>query len=150
MSISGYAQGIEHGIFKDPQSAAHTILEESARLTELVSSLLTLSRIECRTSEQTMNLSVIPIDEILEDCLDRVSGLAIKKKIPIRIVPYQEDEAVLGDGELICKVLENFLTNALRYARSEVVIRVLPKRSNLHFRRRRWRRHCGKGSFSSV
>lgn len=128
MSISGYAQGIEHGIFKDPQSAAHTILEESARLTELVSSLLTLSRIECRTSEQTMNLSVIPIDEILEDCLDRVSGLAIKKKIPIRIVPYQEDEAVLGDGELICKVLENFLTNALRYARSEVVIRVLPKK----------------------
>ena len=37
--------------------------------------------------------------------------------------PYEEEEAVLGDGELICKVLENFLTNALRYAISEVTIR---------------------------
>ena len=38
MSISGYAQGIEQGFLKEPGSAAHIILEESRRLTELVKS----------------------------------------------------------------------------------------------------------------
>ena len=124
MSISGYAQGIEHGIVKEPETAAHTILEESGRLTELVTSLLTLSRIESRDNAAAGSLQTVPLDEVLEDCLDRVSGLAIKKGIQVQIVPYQEEETVLGDGELICKVLENFLTNALRYAKSEVTIRV--------------------------
>lgn len=126
MSISGYAQGIEHGIFKEPETAAHTILEESGRLTELVSSLLTLSRIENRNSGQGTALIAIPIDEVLEDCLDRVSGLAVKSGISIQVDTYDETETVLGDGEMICKVLENFLTNALRYARSQVTVSVRP------------------------
>ena len=124
MSISGYAQGIEHGIFKEPGTAAHTILEESGRLTELVTSLLTLSRIESRDNGTDISLQPVPLDEVLEDCLDRVSGLAVKKGIQVQIAAYQEEETVLGDGELICKVLENFLTNALRYAKSEVTIRI--------------------------
>lgn len=128
MSISGYAQGIEHGIFKEPETAAHTILEESGRLTELVTSLLTLSRIESRDNGTDISLQPVPLDEVLEDCLDRVSGLAVKKGIQVQIAPYEEEEAVLGDGELICKVLENFLTNALRYAISEVTIRIRPEK----------------------
>lgn len=44
MSISGYAQGISCGVFSPPDEAATHIMEESARLTGLVSSLLTLSR----------------------------------------------------------------------------------------------------------
>ena len=79
MSISGYAQGIEHGIFKEPETAAHTILEESGRLTELVTSLLTLSRIESRDNGTDISLQPVPLDEVLEDCLDRVSSLAVKK-----------------------------------------------------------------------
>lgn len=128
MSISGYAQGIEHGIFKEPETAAHTILEESGRLTELVTSLLTLSRIESRDNGTDISLQPVPLDEVLEDCLDRVSSLAVKKGIQVQIAPYEEEEAVLGDGELICKVLENFLTNALRYAISEVTIRIQPEK----------------------
>lgn len=124
MSISGYAQGIEHGIFKNSEVAAHTILEESERLTELVTSLLTLSRIESRTEEQNAKLTALPIDEVLEDCLDRVSGVAMGRGIQMEILPYDEAIAVLGDGEMICKVLENFLTNALRYAKSQLCIRV--------------------------
>lgn len=128
MSISGYAKGIEHGIFKEPETAAHTILEESGRLTELVTSLLTLSRIESRDNGTDISLQPVLLDEVLEDCLDRVSGLAVKKGIQVQIAPYEEEEAVLGDGELICKVLENFLTNALRYAISEVTIRIRPEK----------------------
>ena len=128
MSISGYAKGIEHGIFKEPETAAHTILEESGRLTELVTSLLPLSRIESRDNGTDISLQPVLLDEVLEDCLDRVSGLAVKKGIQVQIASYEEEEAVLGDGELICKVLENFLTNALRYAISEVTIRIRPEK----------------------
>ena len=62
MSISGYAQGIEQGVFPAPTEAAHTILEESVRLTELVNSLLTLSRME--SGQNPPVLVPVPLGEV--------------------------------------------------------------------------------------
>lgn len=122
MSISGYAQGIERGIFLKQEEAAHTILEESTRLTELVNSLLTLSRIE--SDQDSYHCNIVRIDEPIEECLDRVNGLAIKKGVDLSLHPFDENFSVYGDEELICKVLENFLTNAIRYAKTLVIVTV--------------------------
>lgn len=122
MSISGYAQGIERGIFLKQEEAAHTILEESTRLTELVNSLLTLSRIE--SDQDSYHCNIVRIDEPIEECLDRVNGLVIKKGVDLSLHPFDENFSVYGDEELICKVLENFLTNAIRYAKTLVIVTV--------------------------
>ena len=75
MSISGYAQGIERGVFAAPQEAAGTILEESTRLTALVNDLLRLSRLESG-GDRTV-LTPVPLIDALEDSMDRFRGLAL-------------------------------------------------------------------------
>lgn len=129
MSISGYAQGIEQERFQSPKDAAHTILTESGRLTSLVNSLLTLSRMESSPSPSAMN-SVSIVDTI-EECLDRVNGLALKNGIAVSLIPFDETLCVCGDEELICKVLENLLTNGIRYAKTAVTISVYQEKKQL-------------------
>ncbi len=122
MSISGYAQGIEQGVFEHPEEVAHTILEESGRLTEIVSSLLTLSRLE--TAESEAQLTYIDINETVEDCLDRVNGQAVKNGIALIYDEPDEEFGAMGDEELCEQVICNFLTNAVRYAISSVEVSV--------------------------
>lgn len=121
MSIGGYAQGIEHGVFSEPAEAAHTILSESARLSELVDSLLTLSRLE---SEQAAPLCSVTVSEAVEAGLDRVRGAALRRGIAFEISSMDDGWRALGNADMIAKVLENLLTNAIRYARTAVRLHV--------------------------
>ncbi len=88
MSISGYAQGIEQGLFDPPYDAARTILEESGRLTELVNSLLTLSRME--SGQNVAAFTSVSVMDCIKDCLDRVYGLSFQKNISLNVVPFNE------------------------------------------------------------
>ena len=121
MSISGYAQGIEQGVFPAPKEAAHTILEESVRLT-LVNSLLTLSRME--SGQNVPALSPVLLGEAIGDCLDRFHGLALQKGVTLAAPAVDGALAVLGDEELLGKVLDNLVSNAVRYAKTAVTVAV--------------------------
>lgn len=124
MSISGYAQGIEQRIFRSSQEAAHTILEESIRLTELVNSLLTLSHLE---SEQYKSvLESVKLSYSIEDCLNRLNGLAIQKGISFVLNPFDCNITAYCDEDLLIQVLDNLLTNAIRHAKTTVTVTVLP------------------------
>lgn len=122
MSISGYAQGIEQGIFPSDKEASHTILEESLRLTQMVNSLLTLSRLE--TGKECCTLHPVLLSEVIEDCLDRIAGVAVRRNIALCTDMPEVDASVLAEEELLEKVLDNLLSNAVRYAVSKVVIRL--------------------------
>lgn len=120
MSICGYAQGIEQGIFPQPQQAAHTILEESGRLTGLVGSLLTLSRIE--SGQHAPKLAPLCVGECMEDCLDRAAGAALQKGVHLRYDAPEKWLFALGDEDLFAQVAENLLSNAIRYAHETVEV----------------------------
>ena len=118
MSISGYAQGIEQGVFPAPKEAAHTILEESVRLTELVNSLLTLSRME--SGQNRPEFGPVQIADVIGDSLDRFHGLALQRGISLTVGDFDRRMTVHGDEELLGNVVDNLLSNAIRYADSEV------------------------------
>ena len=120
MSICGYAQGIEQGVFPEPKQAAHTILEESDRLTRLVSSLLTLSRIE--SGRHAPELAPLCVGECLEDSLDRAAGAALQKGVQLHETASEKQLFALGDEELFAQVAENLLSNAIRYAHATVEV----------------------------
>ena len=122
MSISGYAQGIERGIFAAPQEAARTILEESTRLTALVNDLLRLSRLE--SGGERAVLASVPLIDALEDSMDRFRGLALQKGVSLRLTPFDPALSALGDEELLGQVLDNLLSNAIRYAQKIVTATV--------------------------
>ena len=122
MSITGYAQGIEQGVFPNTEAAAHTILEESIRLTELVNSLLTLSRLEVVTSKE---LSEINIADAIGECLERMNGLAMKNNIVFSVKQFEHSIVVQAEYTMLAQILENLISNAIRYAHATVTIEVV-------------------------
>ncbi|HAO60982.1 MAG TPA: hypothetical protein DCQ90_03345 [Erysipelotrichaceae bacterium] len=123
MSIQGYAEGISNGIFKDAEKTAEIIAEESKRLTVLVDELLTLSRIEAGNyvgQFDTLNVS----DEI-KDYVQRATGYATMQKKTIHLTVPDEPLLILADESLLFKAVYNVLTNAIKYASSNVDVTVM-------------------------
>ncbi len=120
MSISGYAQGIQHGVFEDTSQAAGVILEESNRLTEVVDGILTLTRMD------QLRYQVVPVDvelgAFISEHMERLEGLAYSKRI--RLVPETAEEIrLITDVMLLERAFTNVVSNCIRYAKSEVRIR---------------------------
>ncbi len=121
MSIGGYAQGIEEGLFDSDKTAARTIIEETSRLSALVSDLLTISRIE---SAPVPRLTELFLFDLISDSIDRVFPIAQEKGIEIDFPPIPENLSILADEELFSKLMDNLLSNAVRYAKEKIKISV--------------------------
>ena len=68
--------------------------------------------------------ALVPIllREAIGDCLDRFHGLALQKGVVLAAPVVDETLAVLGDEELLGKVLDNLVSNAVRYAKTSVAV----------------------------
>ena len=129
MSISGYAQGIEQGIFDDTADAARTILEESDRLTKLVEEILTLSRLE--THDAPPILTSHPLKPLLEEEIRHVQGLAARNDLSLVLFCTDENICAPIDPKQFDQILLNLLSNALRYAKETVTIKVTASQSQV-------------------
>lgn len=119
MSIQGYAEGIENGVLENYQEAAAVIRKESIRLNTLVNELLTLSRIENQTYQQS--LFEHDLSNLLMDCVQRINGLAMKENIKIRTVLTPGITAKV-DEALFSQVIINIISNCIRYANSIITV----------------------------
>lgn len=121
MSISGYAQGIQFGVFDDSTQAAETIVAESVRLTELVEGILTLTRLD--NAKQSLQRFPIHLEDFLQDYLKRLEGLAIGRNIRLVMQDVTDELYVEADEELLGKAFTNVAANCIRYAAARVEIR---------------------------
>ena len=121
MSIGGYAQGIETGIMTDYMHAAHIISEESARLTQYVSDLLTLSRLE---SGEKFQLERLDLADCIEESFEHMNGLALKHGVELKVEMPKRELLVEADAEQLVRILDNLISNAVRYAHHTVWIQV--------------------------
>ena len=128
MSIGGYAQGIEQGVFDPPQRAARVIMDESVRLTEVVEGLLSLSRLEGESGPA--DLQRVDLVAATLRCADRARGLASARDVSVRVEAPEEEVAALATEELLGSVLDNVLSNAIRYAEGEVRMSVFAERDS--------------------
>jgi len=119
MSIQCHAEGISFGIM-EPKKASETILQETSRLSELVTDLLYISKIDNITKVYTAGKADLPA--IIRSCAERQLPVAGKKNIKFSFdfnEPAIEYECV---GELISRAVDNLISNAIRYASSEIVL----------------------------
>ncbi len=119
MSIQGYADGIEMGVFADAKGTAHLISDQSKRLTKLVDSLLTLARTE--NFHANKKIDVMNLSDCMVDMLSTYKGYAVNEQIEIA-VNIEEGIYVPGNNELFQGSVGNIISNAIRYAKSTVEI----------------------------
>ena len=119
MAVQCYSEGILADVFK-PDDAANIINTEIEKMTELVSSILYLSRID----HHTLQLEPTSINEFLTDCLSQIEVLATNNNLILRFTPLEEDLRVNVDISLLERAMLNILSNALRYAQTEITITI--------------------------
>ena len=118
-SITGYSQGIVSNVIKDHQKAASIILSESLRMTDLVESILSLSKMDCHTFD--LHPTDLEVVEFLDECVDIMS--TIRRDCVIHL-ESAHPLTIHTDPELLKRVIQNILSNCLRYAEHEILIRM--------------------------
>lgn len=121
MSISGYAQGIQCGVFEDAAQAAGIILDESTRLTEVVDGILTLTRMD------QLRYQVVPvemnIESFVEERLELLEGFAFSQGKKLVFEPGYEHKMIV-DAMLLERAFSNVVSNCIRYAKLQVTVTV--------------------------
>ncbi len=128
MSIQGYADGIEMGVFTDAKGTAHLISDQSKRLTKLVDGLLTLARAENFNPDKKFER--LNITSQLLELVDQYKGYAISKGISVTtdIAPNVFTKA---NSELLSACVGNVVSNAIRYAKQNVSISLETHNENI-------------------
>lgn len=117
MAVQCYSEGILADVFK-PNDAAHIINSEIEKMTELVSSILYLSRID----HHTFQLEPTSVNEFLSNCVNQIKILADNNNKNISLTPIEKDLQINVDLSLLDRAVLNVLSNALRYVKTEILI----------------------------
>ncbi|NOY38760.1 MAG: PAS domain-containing protein [Nitrospirae bacterium] len=91
-----------------------TIYEEGMRLSEMVSELLSISKIE--SGKETIKLSNIDFSELIESVKSVLDAPVTKKNISLFTEIDTERQEFYGDREKLRQLLLNLLDNAIKYS----------------------------------
>ena len=114
----------------DAKNFSKAILHNAERLSEMVSDLIDLSRIEY--GELKLEFEKVNINQSILKALDAIKGLAAKKEISLNFDEY-DNEFIRVDINAIDRILINLLDNAIKYSpnKSSVSITIEDKNSHI-------------------
>ena len=115
-SIQGYTETLLDGALHDPEHNTKflSIIRQNAeRLGRLTADLMTLSRLELKTTK--FQFASYYVNDLLADCLDSMQPMADKKRVAITLQRTDAAAEVFCDSEAVHQVMANLLDNALKY-----------------------------------
>ncbi|GAB6108250.1 sensor histidine kinase [Fusibacter bizertensis] len=121
MSIQGYAEGIVTGVFDEATKPASIIANESIRLKHLVDQLITLSRLE--STQVNLLKDELNLYDFLNLLIERYEGLATKEHKHIAL-NCSRSLSIKTNEDHLDKIISNLLSNAIRYAKTHVIVDV--------------------------
>lgn len=113
--IVGYSQMLEQDLSKDPelQKLAHGILEGAERMTDVVESMLDVSRID--SNSLVLRRSSVQLERIIRK-VQKGFGKAFKERnIGFSIEGLEDLPLVMADPDLLQKVFYHLVMNAIKY-----------------------------------
>lgn len=132
--IQGYAEGLKEGITDDPESMefyCDVIIDESAKMNQMVKNLLTLSHLE--SGQDAVAMERFDIVAMIRNYLENASVLIRQNELEVHF-----DEVnpiyVWGDEFKVEEVFMNYFTNAIHYADERKLIDIRVERQETHAR----------------
>lgn len=99
-----------------------TIHTESLRLSETVNRYLDLTRLE--SGRQSLRLSDVSIEQIVDSCVRVMLPLAAEKSIKIEKRIEDSLPALKADSQLLTQAINNLLSNAIKYSPHEKAVTI--------------------------
>lgn len=126
--ISAYAQAMQDLPGENTPENIQVVIDEAERLTNLVNSMLDLSKLQAGVLEK--NESCFDITNLINSVLARYNKLVEQNGYRIEF-EYDASIWVLGDEYKLCQVLYNLINNAVNYAGIDktIIVRQIRKDS---------------------
>jgi two-component system sensor histidine kinase VicK len=124
-TIKSYLEALEDGAWEDSELAPrflHVTHHETERMIRLVNDLLQLSRLDSK--ETPLKREMVNLIEMLEEVSDRFSFQAQQRHIKIELAMDFPIPQVWIDRDQIDQVLDNLVSNALKYTGEDGVVRI--------------------------
>jgi two-component system sensor histidine kinase VicK len=124
-TIKSYLEALDDGAMEEPQLARRFVgvtRNETERMIRLVTDLLHLSRLDSRQAMISKEWTSVP--EMLEEVADRFSFQLLQKDIRIEIGIADGVGHVMLDRDKIDQVLDNLVSNAIKYTPDHGAIRI--------------------------
>jgi len=116
---------------KDANRFTRAILHNSERLTEMVSNLIDLSRIEY--GDKQFNLEDVDLKNKIHRVMEAMTSLAAEKDIKF-IFDYAGEAIVKADHEALEQVLNNLLENSIKYSSKNSKINIKLRKQDDFYR----------------
>lgn len=124
--MKSYAEALQDGIGKQKQPYyASVILDEIDRMDALVMDMLEISKLQ--SGSYKLKREAVDFNDLINDILARLEGLFDEKKLTCVYIPHLENPIVWADYSKLEMVLNNLLSNAIRYGASNGEIRIIIK-----------------------
>lgn len=120
MAIEGYTEGIEKNVV-DKDAGCRTIMRETERMSDLVNSILEMSKLDSGAAE--CNIKENDIREIIYDCVAAIGPKASEAGVRIDMDIPGPVFADCDEGKMY-SAISNIIVNGIRYAKSYVKIAV--------------------------
>jgi signal transduction histidine kinase len=104
----------------EPAPASQTILSETARLSDMVEDLLSISRIDSITAEQKTVMCDLP--EILTTAAEEQRHMAEEHSLTFVCAIEETPLIIPGNDKTLHRGFSNLISNAIRYARHQIVL----------------------------
>jgi len=113
-TIDGYLEGLQDGVIEPSGRTWELLRGETARLSRLVDDLQQLWRAEAR--QMPMALDAVEVTAVLESMAGRFGVPAGERGVDIRLDVADRQLMVRADRDRLAQVLDNLLSNAVRYS----------------------------------
>ena len=123
--IQGYAEGLKEGITDDPESMdfyCSVIMDEAAKMNDMVKRLLTLNQIELGEDELVMER--FDINELVKSVASANELRASQKELKITCDIKDTPLYVWADEYKVEEVITNYISNAINHCCNENIIKV--------------------------
>ncbi|MCF6270141.1 MAG: ATP-binding protein [Melioribacteraceae bacterium] len=117
VAIKGFGEIIQHDdklTREDLEEFAGTIVESSERMFDIITSLLDINRIEEGRIE--IKYDVVSANGMVEKLITQNLTIATKKDIALNFKKLEPDVKFETDEALVLQVLDNFLSNAIKFS----------------------------------
>ena len=123
-TLDGYLEGLEDGLIKPTEPTWRLLRGETARLTRIVNDLQDLWRAEAK--QLVLKIEPVDVGALVSAATERHIAPAAERGITLRTEVDPLNPTVRADRDRLVQVLDNLLSNAVRYTadETEVTVRV--------------------------
>jgi signal transduction histidine kinase len=105
---------VENGIEGKNLDKINLVLAAGRQLDSMIDELLILAKMQ--SGKMMLNLVEVDLNDLVASTLSRFSSLADSKNIQLKSQRLQQNYPVLADANLLHRVFDNLLSNALKFS----------------------------------